>query len=203
MGILSENKIRAEELSRYSRLCYERGLVGAAGGNLSVRATGQDAFLVTASGVSLRDVSPENIVVINGEGKILDGPAGLRPSKEIGFHVAIYLERPEVRAVIHVHPPFATAFSAKAALIPPATVSAKLKLKQGPLVLEANPGSTELTERVIEALRNSSEETSVLLMERHGLVSFKGDLCEAFNDAELAEDTAKVAMLSSRPEAGH
>ena len=195
MSIINECGRLADELVRYSRLCYDRRLVGAAGGNLSVRVPGRDAFLVTAGGVSLRDVARENLVVIDGSGKLLEGPPGAKPSKETGFHLAVYEARPEVSAIIHVHPPYATAYSARKQPIPSVTISAQLKLKQGPVVPQAAPGSKELRDLVAQAVKASPPEATVLLMEAHGLMAMRPTLCDAFDDAELAEDTAKIALL--------
>ena len=72
MSFLGEYGALADELVRYSRLCYDRHLVGAAGGNLSARIPGRDAFLVTATGVSLRDVARENLLAIDCQGKVLE-----------------------------------------------------------------------------------------------------------------------------------
>jgi L-ribulose-5-phosphate 4-epimerase len=204
MGIIEENRARAEEISRYSRLCFDRRLVGAAGGNLSVRIPGRDAFLVTASGVSLRDVAPENLVAVDVKGNVLENPAGLKPSKEINFHLAVFAARPAVNAIIHVHPAYVTMFTVKRKLIPLVTVSSRLKLKQGPMVKLAPPGSRELCDEVIRALEGSPPETDILLMEDHGLIAFHATLCGAFDTAELAEDTAKIAYLleSGSPSAG-
>jgi L-ribulose-5-phosphate 4-epimerase len=198
MGILQEHKVLAEKLSRYSRLCYDRHLVGAAGGNLSVRVPGKDFFLITASGVALRDVSPDNLVVVDSDCRVLENPAGLKPSKETGFHLAVYSARPSVQAVVHVHPAFVTVYSSSGGPIPLVTVSAVLKLKQGPIVADAHPGSQELRESMRRAVQESPADTTVILMERHGLVAFGPSLCEAFDNAELAEDTAKIACLTSR-----
>lgn len=198
MGIIGDNKGIAEELARFSRLCYDRHLVGAAGGNLSVRVQSKDVFLVTASGVSLRDVSPENIVAVDGSGNILESPSGLKPSKETGFHLSIFMAKSDVNAVIHVHPAFATVFAIRKKQIPLATVSAGIKLKQGPVVPEAHPGSQELCDNITRAVKESSSETTILLMERHGLIAYNTTLCKAFDDAELAEDTAKIAFLLSQ-----
>lgn len=195
MSIINDYAGLAAELVRYSRLCYDRRLVGAAGGNLSVRVPGRKVFFVTASGVSLRDVAPGNLVVVDGSGKVLEGPPGAKPSKETGFHLVAYKMRPAVSAIIHVHPPYVTAFSTRRQTIPTVTISAQLKLKQGPVVPRAAPGSQELKDFVVEALEGSPPEATVLLMEAHGLMTMRPTLCEAFDDAELAEDTAKIAML--------
>jgi ribulose-5-phosphate 4-epimerase/fuculose-1-phosphate aldolase len=197
MGFVSDNMALAEELSRFSQLCYERHLVGAAGGNLSARLTGQDVFLVTASGVALRDVTPGNLVAVDSDGFLLEGREGLRASKEASFHLATYQARPEVNAVIHVHPPYATACAAAGETIPLVTISARLKLKQGLVVPEAPPGSEELSRNVARAIAESPQDTTLLILEQHGLVAYGQTLCQAFDNAELAEDTAKIAFLLS------
>jgi kynurenine formamidase/ribulose-5-phosphate 4-epimerase/fuculose-1-phosphate aldolase len=198
MSIIAENSALAEELCRYCRLCYARYLVGAAGGNLSARVPGMDAYLVTASNVALRDAEPSTLVVVDGRGDLLEGGAGLRPSKETAFHLSIYRLRAEVNAVVHVHPTYATVFSVWKMQIPTATISASLKLKQGPVVAEAEPGSRELCDHIERAVRSSGDDVRVLLLERHGLVAFDSALSGAFNAAELAEDTARIAFLSAR-----
>jgi len=101
MSILSENGALANELVRYSRLCYDRHLVGAAGGNLSARVPGSNAFIVTATGVALRDVARKTCGY-RFPGQRAGGPPGLKPSKETSFHLAVYEVRPDVSAIIHV-----------------------------------------------------------------------------------------------------
>ena len=144
MSILSNNGALADELVRYSRLCYDRHLVGAAGGNLSARVPGSDTFIVTATGVALRDVARENLLAIDSQGNVLEGPPGVKPSKETSFHIAVYEVRPDVSVIIHVHPTYATVFAVNGRLIPTVTISAQLKLKQGKLIAIARPGSKEL-----------------------------------------------------------
>lgn len=194
MNGFADNKELVDELVRYSRLSYDRHLAGAAGGNLSVRLPGKDMFMVTASGVALRDVSVENLLIVDRQGVKVEGAADLRPSKELAFHMVIYEARPQASAVVHVHPPSATIMGCLGQDIPLATVSAKLKLKQGNIVPEADPGSQNLVNLVRESLAGSPQEATVLLLKAHGIVSFCGTLCEAFDIAELAEDTAKIAL---------
>jgi L-fuculose-phosphate aldolase len=200
VGIIAEHEGLAAELIRYSRLAYDRGLATGSGGNLSVRGPGSDVVLVTASGVALRDVDRGNIVALDLQGRTLEEPAGLKPSKEIGFHLEVFRKRPGVNAVIHVHPAHAIVFASRGAKIPLVTISAKLKLRQGPIVSDAPPGSQELCDLVAHAAAEADPEASVLLMARHGLVSFGASLCAAFDDAELASETAKVALLMEETE---
>ena len=197
MGIIADNISLVEELSRYCRLCYDRRLVGATGGNLSARVPGKNFFLVTASGVALRDVCPGNIVVVDAAGDFVEGPEGLMASKEISFHLAIYSVKPQVNVIVHVHPTFTTIYASARKEIPLITVSSRIKVKQGLIVPEHNPGSKELCDEVIKAVRESPNETTVILLEAHGLVAYGTTLSEAFNDAELLEDTAKIAFYRS------
>jgi arylformamidase len=200
MGIIAEHEELAAELIRYSRLAYDRGLATGSGGNLSVRRPGSAVFLVTASGVALRDVDRGNIVAVDGQGHILEGPPGLKPSKEIGFHLEIFRRRPAVNAVIHVHPAHAIVMATRGLKIPQVTISAKLKLRQGSIVADAPPGSKELCDLVARAAGEAGPEVTVLLMSRHGLVAFDSSLCAAFDDAELAAETAKVALMLEEAE---
>ncbi|MFH1569955.1 MAG: class II aldolase/adducin family protein [Gemmatimonadota bacterium] len=197
MSIVLECAPLADELARYARLCYDRRLVGAAGGNLSVRVPGRDAFIVTASGVALRNVARENLVAVDLEGRKVDGPEGLRPSKEIGFHLSIFRARPAAHAVVHVHPPYCVVFASAREAVPLATVSAVLKLKQALIVAEGDPGSPELCRSVEEAVRAAGADVTVLLLERHGVASWDASLGAAFDNAELAEDTARIAYLQA------
>ena len=196
MSILNDHGAIAEQLVRYSLLSYDRNLVGAAGGNLSARIPGSKSFLVTATGVALRDVSRENLLVIDSEGKVLEGPTGAKPSKETSFHLAVYEQRPDAGAIIHVHPTYATVFAVNGRLIPTVTISAQLKLKQGQLVAVAPPGSKELRDLVAQSVRTSPREASIFLLASHGMLALGKTFSDAFDFAELAEDTAKIAYLA-------
>ncbi len=188
------------ELVRFSRLAYERHLVGASGGNLSVRPGHEDIIFITASGISLRDTDPCNILAIDQQGNVLHGPSHLRPSKETGLHLAVYNTLPSINAVIHVHPVHATAYACCGMNIPLVTISAALKLKQGEMIQEAPPGSPELVKNVGKAIQGSPQNINVLNLERHGLLSFGLSLSDAFDSAELAEDTAFIAFTQNHLE---
>jgi L-fuculose-phosphate aldolase len=189
-----------EEICIYSRLCYERGLVGAAGGNVSARIPGEDRIVITPSGVSLRDISRDKLIIADIEGEKVGGPEGYRPSKETGMHIELYKVRHDINAVIHVHPPFATAFSVKKMPIPMLTASAKLKLKKVPLVQYADPGSSQLARYVSECAMTVGNDVKALALESHGLLAFDKCLSDAFDVAELVEDTARIAFIASKIE---
>ena len=138
-------KALKDELAETCQKAFRRGLVGGAGGNISVRVPGEDRALITATGISLGDIGPETIVLVDLQGKLLEGAPGMRPSKETGFHVCAYRMRPQVGAVVHLHPPHATAFAVRGMELPLVTDGAMLSLKHVPVVgtpLPARPSCT-------------------------------------------------------------
>ena len=163
---------------------------------MSVRIPGTDTVLITPTGVSLGDVKPEENILVNLEGEILDSPRGLKGSKETGFHLAAYRLRPEIEAVVHVHPPYATAYANKGRSLPLSTISARLNLKNVPCVECFPPGSTDLRDIVAEGIKNNPGINS-LLMKEHGILTLGKDLSQAYFLADLLEDTAKIAYIDA------
>ena len=184
---------KVDDLIRFSRLLYDRGLVSAAGGNVSVRCG--DHVLITGSNISLREVTDDSLVLCDMEGNILEAPPGLRPSKETRFHLGVYKQRPEICCVIHAHPSFSIAWSLEKKPLPMYTESAQLKLENVPLIPDAPPGSPELARQVTQTVAQSPDTVHAFLMERHGILVMGETVQECFHQAELLEDTAKIAVL--------
>ncbi len=185
-----------KELSEFSKRSFHRRLVGGTGGNLSVRIPGTDTVLVTPTGISLGDVEPAQNILVNLEGEILDSPMGLKGSKETGFHLAAYQLRPDIGAIAHVHPPYATAFSNKAKPLPLATISARVNLKHVPWIECFRPGTPELRNCVIEGIK-ANPDVPCILMKEHGILAMGRDLTHAYYIADLTEDTAKIAYIEA------
>lgn len=186
-----------EELMKYSRLSYEAGLVRSTGGNASVRIPTSGHIHLKCGGISMRDVTVENLVVMDPKGKIVYCPPKQQPSKELLMHLAVYRERKDINSVFHLHPPYTTSFAVAGKNVPLLTVSAQLKLKEVPLVGFAPPGSSELANMVSSEIRKHGSHVVALLLERHGILSFGKTVSEAFNTAELLEETAKIAVVSA------
>jgi L-fuculose-phosphate aldolase len=184
------------ELSHYSVVAYDRILVSSAGGNNSVRIGDSEEFLITASGLSLGDTRPENIITINANAEKISGPEGLKPSKEARMHAAIYVLRPDVKAIFHLHPRHCNALSILGETIPPVTVSAKAKLGSIPLLPESMPGSDELLRDVKNIIPTLDGSVHTLLLARHGIISMGSSIVEAYLRADLVEETAHVAYLA-------
>jgi len=185
-----------QELSEYSQRAFNRFLVSGAGGNLSVRVPDTDTVLITPTAISLGDVQPEEHLLMNLDGDVLESPKGLKGSKETSFHLAAYRIRPDIGAVSHVHPPYSTAYSNKGKGLPLVTISARVILKNVPCVECFLPGSQELSDTVCEGLK-ANLDAKALLMKEHGILAMGPDLKASYYIADLVEDTAKIAFIAS------
>jgi ribulose-5-phosphate 4-epimerase/fuculose-1-phosphate aldolase len=182
------------EISKYSKRAYDQGLIRGTGGNLSIRTPPNQTVLVTPTDISLAEVKPEENILVDLEGKVIESPLGLMPSKETSFHLRVYRMRRDVQAVIHLHPPYATAYANKGKPLPMVTVSARAKLQKVPNVGCAPPGSKELCELVAEGLEGFPEARA-FLMKEHGILTVGEDLRTAYYLAELVEETAQIAFI--------
>ena len=185
-----------QQLSEYSHRAFQRHLVSGTGGNLSLRIPETDTVLVTPTGISLADVQPDENILMNLAGDIIESPKGLKSSKETGFHLAAYNLKPEIGGIAHVHPPYATAYANKASSLPLATISAQVILKQVPCIECFPPGSLELRDCVVEGIKQNPEACCIL-MKAHGILAMGRDLRHAYYIADLTEDTAKIAYITA------
>jgi L-fuculose-phosphate aldolase len=191
---VTDEEIRAQVV-RYSRRAYRRMLVGGTGGNVSARLSG-GKMVVTATGVSLGDTSITNLVTVDLRTREWTALASFRPSKEFHYHADILEARPDVGAVMHVHPPFATAFSVRKRDIPMVT-DAGFKQPPMPRVAFAPSGSEALRDHVMAAIRNAPD-CRALLLEEHGIVSLGPDVTSAYNYADLVEELARIAYWAQQ-----
>ncbi len=177
---------------RVARRMWELGLVAGSSGNVSLRKA--KVIYITPSGVPYRHLHPRMIVAIDPQGRVISGPG--TPSTEWRLHVYIYREFPEVRAVVHTHSPFATAAAVRGEL-PLLTDEARLHFPKGiPVAPHAPPGTWELAQRAVEALRRGS---GACLLQQHGVVAVGETLAEALHVALSVEEAARIAFLGRIP----
>jgi L-fuculose-phosphate aldolase len=191
----TEHELRAE-IIRVGRLLWERGYVAATDGNLSVRL-GSDRLLVTASGVSKGFLSDGDLVVIDLDGKPLPSYRGgkQKPSSEIMMHLEAYRQRPDVNAVVHAHPPLATAFSIAGmslarCVIPEVVVT----LGSIPTTAYATPGTSE----VPGSIRLAVCDHDALILDHHGSLTVGQTLWEAYLRLEKVEHTAQITLAAQQ-----
>lgn len=188
-----EHDIRLALVDIYQR-AYRRELVAGMGGNISARIGDADRILIKATGISFADASEHNLVMIDLDGRPVAGD--LKPSREVPFHTEMYKLRPDIRAVVHTHSPAATAHAACGVEIPLLTITARHNLKRVPIVPYGAPGSSDLAAKIREAYRDPNVNT--VLLQNHGLISVDADIYRAYYLAELAEDTAKIHLMSKQ-----
>jgi ribulose-5-phosphate 4-epimerase/fuculose-1-phosphate aldolase len=179
-------------LTNYARRTYDRGLVGGTGGNFSARLN-DGTMAITASGLNLGDTSMENLIEmdISTYEFIPNGP--YVPSKEYLFHADILRIRQDVGAVLHIHPPYATAFAVLKRDIPMVT-DAAFKQPPMPRVEFAPSGTKELQAGVVGAIE-SNPGCKVLLLEQHGIICLGEDIRWAYDIADLTEELARISFL--------
>lgn len=188
-----------DELVRYSRRAYERGLVGGTGGNFSARIA-RGRMLITASGLSLGDTSAENLIEMDISTYEWQKHGEFIPSKEYLFHADILRLRPDVEAVLHIHPPYATAYAVMERDIPMRT-DAAFKQPPMPRVAFSPSGTVELQKSVVRAIADNPG-CKVLVLEQHGIICLGSSIRWAYDIADLTEELAQIAylteMISSR-----
>ena len=178
-----------EAVCRVGKLLYERGYVAANDGNISVKV-GEDRLLITPSGVSKGRMTPEMLLVTDLDGNVLEGDR--HPSSEGKMHLEVYRCRPDVSAVVHAHPPVATAFAVcRRGLETPYLSELVAGLGQVPCTTSFAMLSTE---EVPESVRPYLEDHNALLLANHGALAWGGDLWEAFDRLETVEHTAKIVL---------
>jgi L-fuculose-phosphate aldolase len=185
----AERKQR-QDLVRFGKMLHSLGFVAATDGNLSVRLD-DTRFLVTPTGFSKGMMEPEDMVVVDLQGKKLSG--SYMPSSEIAMHLTIYRMRPDVGAVVHAHPCTATGFaSAGIALDEPLCSEIVITLGAVPLAPYATTGTMELS----DSLRPYIPFHDAILMANHGVVTYGEDLCQAYMRMEAVEHYAKIVMTT-------
>lgn len=178
-----------------SHTVFNRGLVSGTGGNVSVRVPGTGQALITRTGASMGDLGSRDVLHVDQDGRVLGPDPVGQPSMETPIHLQGYRLRPDVQAVIHLHPPYTVALSLLGEPLPLLTVSARLLLEHVPCVPVAYP-KTRYFHRLTEEVLERYPRVGVVLLAAHGLTAYGADLTAAFHLADLAEATAQQAYLA-------
>lgn len=184
-----EQKLR-EEIVRIGRLMFEKRWIAANDGNITVRLD-DERILATPSGVSKGMMGPEDLIVCDLEGRKLSGKRAC--TTEIGMHLTIYQMRPDVRAVVHAHPPYATGFAvAGRALDLGLLPEVVLSLGWVPLAEYGLPGTPALSKGMLPYI----PKYDALLLANHGAVAYGKDVWQAFFRLDTVEHCAHIALIA-------
>lgn len=186
--LLEDQRRKVIEVAREA---VKRGLVILTAGNFSLRDPQQNYICLTPSGMNYEQLQPEDIVVLDLQGKVVEG--GRKPSIEKELHCAVYRSRPDVFGVCHTHSPYATAWASVQEEFP--LVLAELAAVLGDNLRTApfKPmGSKELAQVTAAALGNKP----AVLMSNHGQLAVGPDLDMAFANALLVEEAGRIAAYA-------
>jgi L-fuculose-phosphate aldolase len=183
---LNEYQLK-KAIVRVARRLDQKGVLTSTDGNISALLD-DGGTLITPSGSCKGELEPEQLVRLFRDGT----PRSGRPSSELALHRMIYAKRPDVRAIIHAHPPYATAYAvAGIALDQPILSEAILTLGKVPVASYAMPTAEELA-RSVEPL---VEYHDAVLLRFHGAVCFSKDIEQAGYLMETLEHVARIDSI--------
>ena len=177
----------SDELAEAGRRLHRQGLVTGNSGNISARIPGTNTILIKPSGASLESLKPEELVVVDLQGKKVKGESVV--STETPIHTAIYRTRKDVQAVFHTHPSTAAAFGIAKTEILPLQIEMFIQLPDGvPIIPFVSPGSKALAEIIQKRIENCN----AVILENHGIVAVGSTIEAAYNLSLMVEEAAKI-----------
>jgi L-fuculose-phosphate aldolase len=191
-ALLFEAEALREEIIQVGRKLWERQYVDGNGGNISVRL-GETYLLCTPTLMSKRDMLPGDICLSDLDGKILAGDR-MRTS-EVLLHLAIYKANPRARAVVHCHPPHATAFAMTGSL-PPIGLISEYETSIGPAAIA--PYETPGTQAFAETVLPFVQEHNTILLSNHGIVCWSDTVTHAEWLVETFETYCKTYLIAQQ-----
>ena len=187
---MSENAKR-DSICQLAKSLFDRGLTIGSSGNISVRLN--DGWLMTPTGSSMGNINPNEISKLDSEGNLLSGK---NPTKESFLHIAMYDQRPQTGAVVHLHSTHSVAVSCladvnKKNVLPPITAYYVMKIGRLPLIPYFPPGDINLA----KAVREMASEHHAVLLANHGPIVSGKTLEDAVYATEELEETARLFLL--------
>ena len=169
------------------------GLVQWTSGNVSQRLDGEDSFIIKPSGVMYEDLKPEDMVICDLNGKVLQGP--LAPSSDTQAHAYVYKNMPDVNGVVHTHSNYASAWAA-AQMDIPCVLTAMADEFGGdiPLGPFALIGNDDIGRGIVETLSKSN--STAVIMRNHGVFTIGNSARAALKSAVMCEDVAKTVWIA-------
>jgi L-fuculose-phosphate aldolase len=184
-----ESSLRAD-IVEVGRRMYARGYTASNDGNISTRL-GSDRLLMTPKSVCKGFMTPEMMCITDLEGRKLQGDRD--PSSEMLMHLEVYRQRPDVKAVVHAHPPIATGFAVAGIPLTRAVLAEVLTtLGSIPIAEYATPSTSELP----EAVRKYIKAHDGMLLANHGALTVGTDLFGAYYKMETIEHFAKISLVA-------
>lgn len=187
----NEAALRAD-IVRIGRLLHTRDLVDGSAGNISARL-GPDRLLCTPSGLAKGFLEPDDLIIIDMDGRLVSGRPGRKPTSELAMHLEAYRRRPDVNGVVHAHPITAVALSIAGVSLAECVIpEAIVFLGLVPTTPYATPSSEENRRAISDVILSHD----ALVLQYHGSLTVGRDVMEAYFRLETLEHTAKIIALS-------
>jgi L-fuculose-phosphate aldolase len=183
------------EIARVAWLLRERGLAIGTSGNVGARLD-DGRIAITPSTMGYDEMTPEDIVIVEPDGTPSEG--GHSPSSELQLHLAVFAARPDVRAIVHSHSPFATTFAAVRREIPAVHYVLALLVEPGRDTIRVAPYATFGTEELARNAVVTLGGDQAVLLANHGAIAVAGSLASALGRAERIEELAMLAWRAER-----
>jgi L-fuculose-phosphate aldolase len=174
-----------------ARQVYKAGIVAATDGNISHRMM-TDRVMITPTGKSFANLNTDEMSYVDLDGNILNFDH--KPSSELPMHLEIYRQRPEINAVIHAHPPFATAFTITGnSLSDPILPEVVMMFGEIPTA----PYATPATQESADSIRHLVKDYDAILLDHHGAVTCGETLDEAYYKMDKLEHAARTMLAAN------
>ncbi len=191
--MFSEEEIKLQ-ICDIGRRMYNRKMGAANDGNISVKISDNE-IICTPTGVSKGFMTPDIMCKLDLKGNILEIHEGYRPSTELKMHLRVYEKRPDVKAVVHAHPIYATSYAVMGIpLTKHITAESVISLGAVPLAKYATPSTKEVPDSIEEYLA----DYNAVLLEKHGALSWASSLESAYFKMESLEFYAELLFKTSQ-----
>src|SRR5215831_2820564 len=186
---MNEYKLK-EQICEIGRRVYARGFAAANDGNITYRLNDREV-LCTPTMVCKGFLKPDDICTVDYEGKQLAGTR--RRTSEVLLHLAVYKNRPDVNAVVHCHPPHATAFAVAHEPIPKCVLpEVEVFLGEVPIAKYETPGNQKFADTIAPYVK----DCNTILLANHGTVSWGPTLENAYFNTEIIDAYCRILILS-------
>jgi L-fuculose-phosphate aldolase len=179
-----------EQICEIGRRLYNKGFAAANDGNITVRLSDKEV-LCTPTMVSKGFMKPDDICKVDYDGKQLAGKR--KRTSEVLLHLAVYKTRPDVKAVVHCHPPHATAFAVAGEPIPKCVLpEVEVFLGEVPMAVYETPGTQKFAETIVPFVK----DCNTIILANHGTVTFGPNLENAYFNTEIIDAYCRILILA-------
>lgn len=180
------------EIVEVGKRVYQRGYVASNDGNISARLD-DTRIVITPTGVSKGFMTPEDLIVVDMDGKVVSGTK--KPSSEMFMHISVYKHRPDINSVCHAHPPYATGFAVAGIPLDKCILPEVIIVLGGiPIVEYGTPGTSEFFKPVLKII----DKYDAFLLANHGALTIGKDVVNAYHKMETLEHFAHIAFVAQQ-----